>query len=164
MFFHPFFHKIAKHATIFPSPNPDSFINCRATRIGGKDTYCAVLYASLLDPRVMRCGGMEFTAKPSGILVCLIKYHCFNCLSSKIRLFSLFFSTKKQFCCNISFFSRICLTTFTDTVILCMKEFFRPQRGRESFFPYYKCFQQTGGPICLSPPFHLPASENLSPF
>ena len=51
------------------------------------EAYCVVLYASLLDPRVMRCGGMEFTAKPSGILDCSIKYHNFTHLSSQNFVF-----------------------------------------------------------------------------
>ena len=64
----PFFHKIAKHAAVSPSPNPDSFkLPCYTD--WWQVSYRAVLYASLLDPRVMRCGGMEFTAKPSGILI-----------------------------------------------------------------------------------------------
>ena len=56
-----------------------------------QDSYRAVLYASLLDPRVMRCGGMEFTAKPSGILDCLIKYYRFNIFSSLKSKFFIFF-------------------------------------------------------------------------
>ena len=32
----PFFHKIAKHAAVSPSPNPDGILYRRATRIGGK--------------------------------------------------------------------------------------------------------------------------------
>jgi hypothetical protein len=68
MFFSPFFHKIAKHAAVSPSPNPDS-LKLPCYMDWWQASYRAVLYASLLDPRVMRCGGMEFTAKPSGILI-----------------------------------------------------------------------------------------------
>ena len=64
----PFFHKIAKHAAVSPSPNPDSLVTAVLHGLVAS-IYMRRSLRFLLDPRVMRCGGMEFTTKPSGILI-----------------------------------------------------------------------------------------------
>jgi hypothetical protein len=64
----PFFHKIAKHAAVSPSPDPAG-LTTAVLHGSVASIYMRRSLRFLLDPWVMRCGGMEFTTKPSGILI-----------------------------------------------------------------------------------------------